>query len=197
MDDATEGAERDARLTVPNGRGYTPRGPRTQGAARSSREADDRAVVEDRELSEDERLEMFRRTLFNDALPDLPSIPGYHVCWLSTNHPSDTIPRRIKLGYELIRAEEVPGFEYIALKTGEYAGCVGVNEMLAAKLPTSLWNKYMQVAHHEQPAAQDASILAQMDSLKAGAQSVGGDIIEGDGIEDLRRSAPSRGRFSE
>ena len=175
----------------------SPRASRAGGAARRSREADDRAVVEDRELSEDERLELFRHTLFNDVLPDLPSIPGYHVCWLSTNHPNDTLPRRMRLGYELIRGEDIPGFEFVTLKTGEYAGCVGINEMLAFKLPLSLYRKYMQVAHHEQPAEQDRAIVAQAENLRLEAQRAGGDVIEGDGLAELRRSAPSRGIFSD
>lgn len=82
------------------------------GVARRSRGMDDRQVTEDRGISDDDRLEMFRAQLFNDALPDLPEIPGYHVCWLTTTNPRDPIHRRIQLGYEPVKAEEVPGMEH-------------------------------------------------------------------------------------
>jgi hypothetical protein len=109
------------------------------GVGRQSREMEDRQVTENREVTEDDRLEMFRAQLFNDALPDLPDMPGYHVCWLTTTNPRDPIHRRIQLGYEPIKASDVPGMEFASVKTGEYAGLIGVNEMLAFKLPETLY----------------------------------------------------------
>ncbi len=173
-----------------------PRAPRAGSASRSSRESADRNQVEDRELNEDDRLEMFRQTLFNDVLPDLPDIPGYHVCWLSTTHPSDTIPRRMRLGYTPVTAEEARGMEYATLKTGEHQGLIGVNEMVAFKLPTTLYQRFMQEAHHNEPARQASMIVNTVDSYKEQAARDGGEVMEGDGMQDLRRSAPSRGVFS-
>lgn len=166
------------------------------GASRRPREADDRAVTERRELSDDDRLQMFRQQLFNDALPDLPKIPGFHVCWLSTTHPSDTIQRRQQLGYTALRPEEVPGMEYSTLKTGDYSGCIGINEMVAHKLPMSLYQAYMQEAHHNAPNQQAAQIVAQADQLKADAERDGAEIVEGEGMAELRK-APPRGVFRE
>ena len=83
-----------------------------QGVSRRSRGMDDRKVTEDRVMSDDERLEMFRMQQFSDALPDLPIIPGYHMCWLSTTNSSDPIARRMRLGYTPVRSEDIPGFEY-------------------------------------------------------------------------------------
>lgn len=39
---------------------------------RESRAMTDRAISENREMSEDERVEMFRQNLFQSSLPDLP-----------------------------------------------------------------------------------------------------------------------------
>ena len=97
------------------------------GVSRQSRAAEDRTITENREMTDDERLEMFRMNLYNDHLPNIPDIPGYHVCWLTTTNKSDTIQQRSRLGYELIRAEDVPGMELVTQKTGEYAGCIAVN----------------------------------------------------------------------
>lgn len=177
--------------------GSSLRGPRsTGGAARRPRELDDRDVVMDRELSDDERVEEFRQALFQSVLPDLPTIPGFHVCWLSTTHSGDTIPRRMRLGYTPIRPEEIPGMDYITLKTGEYVGMIGINEMVAFKIPLGLYQKYMTIEHHDKPAQQDADIVSQLDSLKEDAAREGGQLAEGDGMQSLRKSAPPRGVFS-
>ena len=173
------------------------RANRGQGDGRRSRESDDRSVTERRDLSDEDRIQMFAQTLYNDVLPDLPPIPGYHVCWLSTNHQSDTIPRRLRLGYELVKAEDIPGFEFASLKTGEYVGCVGINEMVAAKLPMCLYEAYMQEAHHIAPAREAGMIAGQIDSLKEQADRDKGQIMEGDGMMELRRAAPRRGVFTE
>ena len=166
-------------------------------AGRRSREADDRAVTERRDLSDDDRIDMFRQTLFNDVLPDLPPIPGFHVCWLSTTHQSDSLAKRARLGYTPIRTHEVPGMEYASQKTGEYAGLIMINEMLAHKLPAHLYEAYMQEAHHAAPAREVASIAATIDAHRESAARDGGEIMEGDGMDELRRSAPTRGVFSD
>lgn len=157
----------------------------------SPRDADDRGLNDD----EDEKFALFAQQHFNGVLPDIPPIPGYHVCWLSTNHQADTIPKRIRMGYTPVKPDEVEGFEHVTLKTGEYAGLIGVNEMVAFKIPQSLYLRYMQYNHHDEPARQVEGINAQVDSLKGQAERDGGRIIEGDGMEEIRRSAPSRGRF--
>lgn len=156
--------------------------------ARVSRVAEDRATTEDRILSDDDRLDMFRQQFHQAALPDLPNIPGYHVCWLTTTNPRDPVHGRIRLGYEPIRAEEVPGWEYASLKTGDWSGCIGVNEMLAFKLPLSLYQRFMQEAHHDAPAREEGKLTETADFLRQQAQAAGGNVIEGDGLQDLRRN---------
>ena len=167
-----------------------------QGSDRRSRAMDDRSVTQRRELNENERLEMFRNQLFNDALPDLPKIPGYHVCWLTTANPRDTIHRRMQLGYEPVRAEEVPGMEFATLKTGEWTGFIGVNEMLAFKLPMSLYEKFMQEAHHDAPGREEGKLADTADFMREQAERSGARLIEGDGMSDLRQSRPGKGSFS-
>ena len=162
---------------------------------RRSRALDDRDVTENREMTDDDRLEMFRMQQFSDALPDLPIIPGYHMCWLSTTNSSDPIARRMRLGYSPVRSEDIPGFEYASQKTGEWAGCVGINEMLAFKLPLSLYEKFMQEAHHNAPAREEEKLADTADFLRRQAQSTGSTLFEGDGMQELHQSNPARGRF--
>lgn len=168
----------------------------TSDDARLDRAMIDRAVTQSREISEDERLEMFRAKMYADILPDLPPIPGYHLCWLTTTNRSDPIQRRIQLGYTPVTQADAPGMDYATLKTGEYVGMIGVNEMLAFKLPLSLYYKYMNYSHHEQPLSEERSLASQIDAHKESAEAAGGRIDEGEGMADLRRSHPAQGGFS-
>ena len=165
-------------------------------AARRTREMEDRQVTENREVNEDDRLEMFRMQMYNDALPDLPNMPGYHVCWLTTTNPRDPIHRRVQLGYEPVKAAEVPGMEYASIKTGEWAGLIGVNEMIAFKLPESLYQRFMKEAHYDAPLREEDKLAEVADSIRAQAEQSGGRLIEGDGMDDFRQSAPRLTEFS-
>lgn len=159
---------------------------RDLGVNRQSRAGTDRKITQDREMTEADRLDMFRRQMFNDALPDIPPIDGYHVCWLTTTNPNDPIHSRMRLGYELIKAEEVPGMQMTTVKTGEYAGCVGVNEMVAAKLPNSLYQAFMREAHHNAPRDQEESLNSRAEQMKNEAEEAGARMIEEEGFAELR-----------
>jgi hypothetical protein len=116
---------------------------KSAGDNRESRAMVDRAASESRALSDDERVEMFRQQFHQSSLPDLPKLDGWHCCWLTTTNPRDSIHMRMRLGYEPLKPSDVPGWEYVTVKTGEWQGFIGVNEMLAFKLPISLYEKYM------------------------------------------------------
>jgi hypothetical protein len=169
---------------------------RDTGAARRSRGMEDRQVTQNREVSEDERLEMFRMQMYNDALPDLPNIPGYHVCWLTTTNPRDPIHRRVQLGYEPVKASEVPGMEYASIKTGEWAGLIGVNEMIAFKLPESLYQRFMKEAHYDAPLREEDKLEETAQLMRDQAERSGSKLIEGDGMEEMYRYKPTQGAFS-
>jgi hypothetical protein len=166
------------------------------GADRRSRAMGDRQVTENRTVSEDDRLEMFRMQMYNDALPDLPPLPGYHVCWLTTTNPRDPIHRRVQLGYEPVKASEVPGMEYASIKTGEWSGLIGVNEMIAFKLPESLYQRFMKEAHYDAPLREEDKLEETAQLMRDQAERSGSKLIEGDGMEEMYRYAPAQGRFS-
>lgn len=166
------------------------------GASRRSRQSEDRQVTENRVISDNDRLRMFQNQLFNDALPDLPVIPGWHLCWLTTTNTRDSIHRRMQLGYEPVRPEEVPGMEYATQKTGEWAGMIGVNEMLAFKLPMSLYEMFMQEAHHDAPNREEGKLSDTADFIRNQGARDNVEIYEEEGYSDLRHSAPRRGIFT-
>lgn len=131
---------------------------RNSSESRDSRRSDDRDTTMDRGVTDGERVEMLRRTFFQSALPDIPPIEGYHVCWLTTQNPRDPVHGRMRLGYELIKANEIPGFEHLGLKTGDYPGVIGINEMIASKIPNHLYEAFMREVHFDQPLREEEAI---------------------------------------
>jgi hypothetical protein len=167
------------------------------GVSRQPRETQDRRTTQNREISEDDRLAMFRMQLYNDALPNIPDIPGYHVCWLTTTNNGDTIQHRLRLGYELIRAEDAPGMELVTMQTGEYAGCVAVKEMIAAKLPLSLYYRYMQEAHHDAPMREENKLEETAQMMREQAERSGGRlVVDEDDMRGGYGSNPAKGLFA-
>jgi hypothetical protein len=64
----------------------------------------------------------------------------------------------MRMGYEPIKSSDILGWEHASLKTGEYAGMVGVNEMVAFKIPLHLYEIYMTEAHHTQPLMEESKL---------------------------------------
>jgi hypothetical protein len=134
---------------------------------------------------------MLRRTFFQSALPDIPKIEGYHVCWLTTTNPRDPVHGRMRLGYTIIQANEIPGFEHLGMKTGDYPGAIGVNEMIAAKLPLHLYEAFMREVHFDAPLREEEAIYSDalavneqvMRAAKRGGQ-MKGPLIEA-GTQEL------------
>lgn len=159
----------------------------------SDRSTEDREHQE-RDVTDDERLELFRLAMFQNQLPSLPYMPGWHPCWLTTSNPRDSIQGRLRLGYQLIKPEEVPGWEHNILTSGSYAGCIGINEMVAAKLPIRLYELYMTEAHHNQPLAEEGRLRSTLDVVRE-ANGKAQVFLEG-GMEALGRN-PRRAHFEE
>jgi len=142
---------------------------RLKSEARRDRHEDNREIADDRVLQDAERLNEFRQQFFQSVLPDLPKIPGYHTVWLTTSNPQDPISRRMRLGYEPVKASDIPGWESLSLKTGEYAGCIGVNEMIAFKIPLHLYEAFMREVHHDQPWEEEEKLGAVVDVIEEAA----------------------------
>lgn len=196
MDEREPGLGENAEGQPPKrrGPGRAPRQPRdavSDERFAAEREANDREFTEDREMNEDERLEFFRDSLNQSVLPDLPKMAGYHVFWATTTNARDSIQWRIRIGYRPIRAEETPGWQGVSITSGEYAGVIAVNEMLAMRIPMSLYNKYMREVHHNLPMQEQEKIRQQIRRVGDDAARRGSKVIEGEGMNELgRRVAP-------
>lgn len=139
---------------------------RKDATNREDRAMSDRAITQRRQLTDGERVELMKRANFQSALPNLPRIPGYHVCWVSTTHPSDTPQGRTQLGYEYIQRSEAPDFTHTDQQSAEYPGVIMWREMIGMKIPLSTYQLFMEELHHNEPSRNEEAIYTE--ALQAG-----------------------------
>jgi hypothetical protein len=162
---------------------------------RSNRAGEDasRAPAHEMMAGSVERKRAFRNEWQQEALPIPPEIPGFHLCWLSTTNSYDPIHKRMSMGYVPVKAEEVPGFEHLKVKSGEHVGFISVNEMLLFKLPMEIYQDAMTQLHHEAPMEEQEKVAMQQEQLLNARDSNGKNLgmVEGDGMKfDMTRQAP-------
>jgi len=155
-------------------------------------ETKERMAAEDPDLkSKRERAEAFRDKWQNSALPDIPggTIPGFHLCWLSTTNHYDSIDKRMALGYEPVKAAELgKGFESLGkMSSGKFEGCVSCNEMVLFKLPEEIYQEVMRMLHLEDPLEHQRNITANVRSTAKDGKG-GRSILEG-GILEMEKEA--------
>lgn len=159
------------------------------------RTADRRRSVSDvRGLSKAELIAKFRTEMFNNVLPSVPEIAGYHLCWLSTSNQYDSIPHRESLGYERVKPEDLPGMDHITITQGAFGGCIGLNELVLFKLPIDLWHEYMRIAHDERPYESEERVREIVNYARNAAQEGGGDVYLSGGTQEMmstRRRTPT------
>lgn len=138
--------------------------------------SEDRTAVDEREVEDNRREEASIDDWSFDKLPQLPVIPGYKTIWLSTTHKQDTISRRQKLGYTPIRPEEAPDLSAYASLSGEAAGVIQCEELVAYKLPEEKWIKYMTHFHHTRPLMDESGIKEEIERIQEQAMSYKGKV---------------------
>ncbi|MDV7398030.1 hypothetical protein RZS08_41900, partial [Arthrospira platensis SPKY1] len=72
---------------------------------REDRSAADKGRIVDDSLKA--KIAALRAGWSDDVIPNVEGDPNYHYCWLSTTNQSDPIYRRLKLGYELVKYDEL------------------------------------------------------------------------------------------
>ena len=153
---------------------------------RSNGEASHQAP-EDKFISAQERRKMWSEEWTKSALPKLPNMDGWHLCWLSTTNTYDSIDKRIRLGYVPVKSEELPGYEDYRVKSGEHVGYISCNEMLLFKLPMDIYQEVMTHMHHDKPREEADKIRVQLESLQGQRDSNGRSLVnvEGEGIGSI------------
>lgn len=116
-------------------------------------------------FSASDRRSSFRDEWTQNALPTPPEVPGYHLCWLSSTNNYDPIHKRMRMGYEPVKAEEVEGFEVYKMKSGEFEGFVACNEMLLFKIKREIYQEMMAYFHHEKPLEEE-EMLKKSDAMQ-------------------------------
>ena len=159
---------------------------------RESRSSQDlsRAAPEEAFISKQERRKMWSDEWTQSALPKVPEIPGWHLCWLSTTNGYDSIDKRMRLGYVPVRADELPGFENYRVKAGEDIGFIACNEMRLYKLPMEIYQEVMTEMHHEAPKEEADKVQVQVEQLQGNRDSSGRSLgsVEGEGFGNLNRN---------
>jgi len=151
------------------------------------------AAPEDKFISTQERRRMWSEEWTQSALPKLPEMDGWHLCWLSTTNSYDSIDKRIRLGYVPVKSEELPGYEDYRVKSGEHVGYVSCNEMLLFKLPMDIYQEIMIYQHHDKPREEAEKIRVQVENLQGQRDSNGRSLVnvEGEGIGSIEKQ-PNR-----
>ena len=159
---------------------------------RESRSSQDlsRAAPEEAFISKQERRKMWSDEWTQSALPKVPEIPGWHLCWLSTTNGYDSIDKRMRLGYVPVRADELPGFDNYRVKAGEDVGFIACNEMRLYKLPMEVYQEVMTQMHHEAPMEEADKVQVQVEQLQGNRDSSGKSLgsVEGEGFGNLNRT---------
>jgi hypothetical protein len=159
---------------------------------RESRSSQDlsRAAPEEAFISKQERRKMWSDEWTQSALPKVPDIPGWHLCWLSTTNGYDSIDKRMRLGYVPVQADELPGFDNYRVKAGEDVGFIACNEMRLYKLPMEVYQEVMTHMHHEAPNEESDKVQVQVEQLQGNRDSSGRSLgsVEGEGFGNLNRN---------
>jgi hypothetical protein len=157
-----------------------------------------RQAPEDKFISAQERRKMWSEEWTQSALPKLPNMDGWHLCWLSTTNSYDSIDKRIRLGYVPVKSEELPGYEDYRVKSGEHVGYISCNEMLLFKLPMDIYQEVMLYNHHERPREEAEKVKIQMENLQAGRDSSGKPLlsVEGEGFGSIEQQSNRNPVFS-
>lgn len=161
-------------------------------ASRDNADAD-RVQEDGGSLSSAQRRKMLRQEWVQEVLPTPPEIPGFHLCWLSTTNSTDPLHKRIQIGYQPVKASELPGFDQYKLSDngGQFDGCVACNEMLLFKIPLDVYQDLMAIYHHDIPLEQEQSIRERvMNSNEQDSEGRQLSQVEGD-FQQLGR-APAR-----
>lgn len=158
---------------------------RTDDDPRSSRRAGKRGGDDPRATHDDNTGTLITPMNF-DILPEPPKIDGWHLCWLSTTNVQDSIQNRMRMGYELVTADEVgPDFEFGKVKEGQFANGVQIREMVLFKIPQDIYEAYMMHVHHNEPIGTEQAIRQDVGAMEDQLTEYGSNVMVGAAIREL------------
>ena len=100
--------------------------------------------------------------------PEAP--PGYQHRWIRAevrgHDDRANMSKRVREGFELVRAEEYPDFEAPTVEDGKHAGVIGVGGLVLARIPEETVkerNSYFQQQTAEQMQGVDNDYMRESD----------------------------------
>jgi len=142
-----------------------------------------------KENTDPERRARIREVLSQTLLPGLPKRDGWHRCWVSTTHPSDTPHRRQQLGYQFVMYDDVReagwASDQNAVKDGSGKGAVMWREMVAMEVPDVEFLAIMRELHHDAPRDMARGITDGLEELAASAKEKGGRVTLDSGFGEI------------
>ena len=100
--------------------------------------------------------------------PEAP--PGFQHRWIRAevrgHDDRANMSKRIREGFELVRAEEYPDFEAPTVEDGKHAGVIGVGGLVLARIPEETVNErntYFQLQTSEQMKGVDNDYMRESD----------------------------------
>lgn len=183
------------------------RQPLAMSEERAPRERADEGRVDDGlELTQDERDQMLRDEALQNQLPNPPQRAGVHWFWASLTNAYNPVTWYMRLGYKPVKYEELVGWANANMrgKSGEYAGCITVNEMLLMQGSEDSYQRYMRIVHHDKPMEEQRKMSEAFKSVgeEVETQSGHGGLVrdaarpgEISGIPSLERTAKRPGKF--
>lgn len=129
---------------------------------------DDRRMLDRDEELDGERNRVAADLGMDELLPMPPAIKGFHTIWLSTTNTVDSISRRQRAGYVLVKAEEIAqSSDYSTVKGGRFQGFVSCEEFILGKIPLAAYNRLRELLHHEKPLREEQGLRRQIDGIRA------------------------------
>jgi hypothetical protein len=167
--------------------------PRSNARTGSDREFTNRDWEIENAPSDPERRRKFRQRWASTYLPDLPTKDGWHRCWCSTTHGTDTIARRLALGYRILKQEELTaeGWDFANYSSSKDVAALDGNvrwrEMIAMECPEELYQETMREFHHDLPYDMARDIYAPFTDGRVAEQitQAGGRIQMTDGSREF------------
>ena len=94
---------------------------------------------------------------------------------------------RSRMGYEPVKAEELPGFDHYRSKSGEFEGCVSINEMILFKIPQEIYQEIMEEYHFNMPNEEENRIQSNAsDAVRdSSGKKLGGFDKDDEGFQSL------------
>lgn len=127
--------------------------PRRGRPPRESREDIARDEARSKLGEYDDPVGVFEEMSFSeDLLPTPPKIPGFHLCWLTTNGIGDSIASRQRAGYVPVHPDEVPGFAAVSGQNAQNTPeIIQRNEMVLYKIRSELHDRLKSHYHGAKP----------------------------------------------